>query len=112
LAGFELTTHGRIWVTPEVVLTILVSQNRVSPLLEKGCLCRGRTLHDGCEQLGTNRNPHALANYVDPEFLFRKLHHEGGVAFSCSAGITAADLLAVEEGEGKEESAKLSSITA
>jgi hypothetical protein len=58
LAGFELTTHGRIWVTPEVVLTILVSQNRVSPLLEKGCLCRGRT-HDGCEQLGTNRNPHA-----------------------------------------------------
>jgi hypothetical protein len=32
--------------------------------------------------------------------------------FLARPGITAADLLAVEENEGKEESAKLSSITA
>jgi hypothetical protein len=32
--------------------------------------------------------------------------------FLARPGITAADLLAVEEGEGKEESAKLSSFTA
>jgi hypothetical protein len=41
---------------------------------------------------------------------------EGGrwqvLLFLARPGITAADLLAVEEGEGKEESARLSSFTA
>lgn len=39
-----------------------------------------------------------LANYVDPEFLDGKLHHEGGVVLVLARpGITLADRLAAEE---------------
>ena len=54
-----------------------------------------------------------LANYVDPEFLDGKLHHEGGVVlFLLGLGLLLPIYWLLKRSEGKEENAKQTTIPA
>jgi hypothetical protein len=53
-----------------------------------------------------------LANYAIRSFYIGSYIARAELLFLARPAITAADLLTVEEGEGKVKSAKLSSITA
>lgn len=54
-----------------------------------------------------------LANYVDPEFLYGKLHHEGGVVlFLLGLGLLLPIYWLLKRSAGKEEHAKQTTIPA